>query len=153
MSEMRLRPKSDYLEKANWEQLYILCEHWQKEIAFYKDELRFLRRLVSRYFLWLEHEENIAKANALVVDIKKTEQETEWLDQAIQRHMSHISDLMRNAFSRDEAEFREDHTELEDKMAGYLQLFRKLKSEVFAVSEYIMETEELPEKMPYKTRS
>lgn len=153
MNTTPLKPKSDYLEKKDWEQLYILCEHWQKEIAFYKDELRFLRRLISKYFLWLENEENIAKANALIVDIKKTEQETEWIDQAIQRHMSHISDLMQNAFSRDEEEFREDHTELEEKMTNYLQLFRKLKSEVFAVSEFIMETEELPEKMPYKTRS
>lgn len=153
MTYMRLRPKSDFLETGDWEQLYVLSEHWQSDMAFYKDELKFLRNLIDKYFLWLVLEENISKANALTVDIKKAQLEEEWLDQAIIRHMSHIADIVKNEFPKDEKAFRDEHTLLEDKMVDFVQLYRKLKSEVFTVTEYIMETEELSERMPYKTRS
>jgi len=153
MNDMRLRPKSDYLQTANWEQLYVLSEHWRDDMGFYLDELKFFRNLINKYFLWLSKDENVAKAEAIFADVKKATQEANWLEEAIITHMRHISDLLKNAFSLDAAEFREEHGLLEDKMVDFTKLFRKLKSEVFAVTEYIMETEDLPERMPYKTRS
>ena len=153
MNDMRLRPKSDYLQTATWEQLYVLSEHWRTDMGFYLDELKFFQKLINKYFLWLAKEENIVKAEAISVDVKKATQEAKWLEEAITTHMRHISDLLKNAFSRDAAEFREEHGLLEDKMVDFTKLFRKLKGEVFAVTEYIMETEDLPERMPYKTRS
>lgn len=152
MNDMRLRPKSDYMKTASWEQLYVLSEHWRDNMGFYLDELRFFQKLINKYFLWLAKEENIAKAEAISVDVKKATQEARWLEEAITVHMRHISDLMKNAFSRDATEFRKDHAVLEDKMVDFTKLFRKLKAEVFAVTEYIMETEELPTKMPYQSR-
>jgi len=153
MNDMRLRPKSDYLKTANWEQLYVLSEHWRDDMGFYLDELKFFRKLINKYFLWLAKDENIVKAEAIFVDVKKATDEAKWLENAITEHMRHISDLMKNAFSRDATEFRDDHAILEDKMVEFTKLFRKLKAEVFAVTEYIMETEDLPERMPYKSRS
>ncbi|NND16374.1 MAG: hypothetical protein HKN89_08625 [Eudoraea sp.] len=153
MNDMRLRPKSDYLKTANWEQLYVLCEHWRDDMGFYLDELKFFQKLINKYFLWLAKDENVAKAEAIFVDVKKGTLEAKWLEGAICEHMRHISDLMKNAFSRDAQEFRQDHAVLEDKMVEFTKLFRKLKAEVFAVTEYIMETEDLPARMPYKERS
>lgn len=146
MTEMRIRPKTDYLKTADWEQLYILTEHWHSDMGFYMDEMRFLHKLVDKYFCWITMDENRTKANAIAIDIKKTQQEAIWLKESIEKHLKHISDLVKHRTARDDAEFREEHMLLEDHMADFAKLFRKLKAEVFAVTEFIMETEELPER-------
>ena len=146
MTEMRLRPKTDYLNTADWEQLYILTEHWHSDVLFYLDELRFLKKLVNKYFIWITQDENRTKASAIAIDINKAHQEAIWLKDSIEKHLKHISELVKHRLARDDGEFREEHILLEDHMVDYTKLFRKLKGEVFAVTEYIMETEELPER-------
>ena len=146
MTEMRMRPKTDYLKTADWEQLYILTEHWHSDMGFYMDELRFLHKLVDQYFMWITMDENRTKANAIAIDIRKTQQEAIWLKASIEKHLKHISDLVKHRTARDDAEFREEHILLEDHMVDFAKLFRKLKAEVFAVTEFIMETEELPDR-------
>ena len=146
MAELRLRPKTDYLRTAAWEQLYILTEHWHSDMGFYLDELRFFHKLVDKYFMWITIDENRTKAEAIAIDIHKTEQEAIWLKDSIEKHLKHISDLVKHRRARDDSEFREEHILLEDHMVNFVKLFRKLKGEVFAVTEFIMETEELPER-------
>lgn len=146
MTDMRIRPKTDFLKTADWEQLYILSEHWHSDMDFYLDELRFFHKLVDKYFMWITMDENRTKASAIAIDIEKSQQEAIWLKDAIVKHLKHISDLVKHRTKRDDSEFREEHILLEDHMVDFAKLFRKLKAEVFAVTEYIMETEELPER-------
>ena len=146
MAEMRMRPKTDYLRTAAWEQLYILTERWHSDMAFYLDEIRFFHKLVNKYFMWITIDENRAKAEAIGIDIRKTEQDATWLKESIVKHLKHISDLVKHRRARDDSEFREEHILLEDHMVNFAKLFRKLKAEVFAVTEFIMETEQLPDR-------
>ena len=69
MSELRLRPKSDYLHTAAFEELYVLGEHWQSVMEFYHLELDFLKKLIDKYFIWLLKDEHIAKVQVIVNEI------------------------------------------------------------------------------------
>lgn len=45
MENFSLRPKGDFTWSAEYQQLYILTEHWESDLQFYKDDLQFLHHL------------------------------------------------------------------------------------------------------------
>lgn len=51
MENLGIRPKGDFSWTAEYQQLYILSEHWLSELQFYKDELKFLNHLIDKYFI------------------------------------------------------------------------------------------------------
>jgi uncharacterized protein (DUF3820 family) len=55
MENLSLRPKGDFSYTAEYQQLYILAEHWKSDLEFYKDDLRFLHHLIDEYFVWFAH--------------------------------------------------------------------------------------------------
>lgn len=143
MTDLSIRPKSDYLHTADWQQLYVLTEHWQKDMEFYKDELRFLYKLVDKYFIWLVDDEHIRMVQNIVNEIRLDERKGNEIREAIKLHLRHLESLMQNAFSQDEQKFRDEHSELEDALAQYAKDFRDIKKTVFQATELVMESEKL----------
>lgn len=140
---MRIRPKSDYLHTASWEQLYALGEFWQNELAFYQDEMTFFHDLIDKYFMWLMEEPNIEKVQTLIRQLRKSHEKSVELIQKVNKHQMHFEELMENAFSHDEQKFREEHAQLEDEISAFVEGARNLKKEVFSVTENVMENERL----------
>ncbi len=143
MTELRIRPNNDYLHTATWQELYVLGEHWQSDIAFYKDELRFLHHLVNKYFIWLLKDEPIQKVQTMAINIEKANKEAKRLDEKITRHLRHLGLLMENVFSHDEEQFRIDHARLEKELVEFNNTSRQVKKEVFAITEHMMASEKL----------
>lgn len=141
--ELRIRPKSDFLLKAGWEELYVLTEYWENDMEYYTDELRFLRNLVGKYLIWLLKDENIDKARSIYNRIKETEEEKEKIHEKIKKHLHHLTELIQDSDMKDEERFRNDHIELEEKVADLAKKFRSIKQEVFSITEHIMESEKL----------
>lgn len=141
--ELRIRPKSDFLLKAGWEELYVLTEYWKNDMEYYTDELRFLRNLVGKYLIWLLKDENIDKARSIYNRIKETEDEKEQIHEKIKKHLHHLTELIQDPEMKDEERFRNDHIELEEKVAALAKKFRTIKQEVFSITEHIMESEKL----------
>ena len=140
---MRIRPKSDYLNTASWDSLYVLTEHWQKDVDFYKDELRFMSGLISKYFIWMTKDENISKVQKIVVSLKTIENQLKEMDDKLKKHLKSIGLLMENAFSHDEQEFRDEHVQLEEDLVEFMNDYKKLKRDVFTITEHVMESEKL----------
>ncbi len=59
MNEYRMRPKDSYLQNSQWQELYVLTEHWKSDLLFYKDDLKFLHHLLDKYFIWITKTENL----------------------------------------------------------------------------------------------
>ena len=55
------------IEEVKWQELYVLTDHWKSDLAFYKDDLRFLHHLIDKYIIWITKDENLN----MVQDIKK----------------------------------------------------------------------------------
>lgn len=143
MNKMRIRPKSDYLQTASWENIYVLSEHWQSDLYFFRDEIRFLDTLFSKYFIWMTKEENISKIQNLVTQLEGLKKKNEELSNQLNTQFSHITLLMENAFSHDDQKFRDEHEKLEENITKFFKDFRALKKEVFEIMEHVLESEKL----------
>ncbi len=45
--------------EVNWQELYILTDHWKSDLEFYKDDLRFLHHLIDKYIIWITKDDNL----------------------------------------------------------------------------------------------
>jgi len=139
--EFRSRPKSNYLLDAEWQELHALTSHWQSDIVFFGDELRFIDILIDKYFTSLVDKENIAATKnvaAKLSDIRKTH---ESLYQKVLKHLRHIENLMVDPFALDAAAFRNEHQMLEDELVAFVKDFRDIKNRVFQLTDRIVKTE------------
>ena len=55
------------IREINWQELYILTDHWKSDLDFYKDDLRFLHHLIDKYIIWITKDDNLN----MVKDIEK----------------------------------------------------------------------------------
>ena len=139
--EFRTRPKSNYLLDAEWQELHALTTHWQSDMVFFGDELRFIDLLIDKYFTSLVDKENIAVTKdvaAKLSDIKKT---YESLYQKVLKHLRHIENLMVNPFGLDASTFRNEHAILEDELVAFVKNFRDVKQRVFQLTDRVVKTE------------
>jgi len=141
--ELRIRPKTDYLHQAGWQELYVLTKHWRSDMEFYSDELRFMCNLVDKYFKWLIKDENIGLVQTLTTKLIETDSRQKEIIEKIDMHLSHLDELIENSFLRDSQQFRDEHAILEDRMTAFITAFRKTKKEVFAITEQVMKTGKL----------
>ena len=125
----------------NWQMLYILTEHWQSDLAFFEDELRFFRSLVDKYFFSLIDEETIAKTRLLVAGLSSLEKRRASLERKIQEHLKHLANFLENPFPYNAKHFRDEHARLEVVVAAYLKNFRQTKKDIFGFVEHVMESE------------
>jgi hypothetical protein len=124
--EYRLRPKSDYLMLAPWEELYRLTEQWKKDLSFYEDELQFLKDLVLLNSM--KSDSSVAKLKELVNDSLT---QLRLLIAQTDQHLGHLGRVIKEADNREDLLFREEHDVLEDNINAFLQAFRLLKQKLF----------------------
>jgi len=139
--EFRTRPKSNYLLDAEWQELHALTSHWQSDIVFFGDELRFIDLLIDKYFTSLVDQENITVTKDVaskLSDIKKT---YESLHEKVLKHLRHIENLMVNPFALDASAFRNEHQTLEDELVAFVKGFRNVKGRVFQLTDRVVKTE------------
>ncbi len=142
-TDFRIRPKSDYLHTASWEELYILTKHWLSDMNFFKDEMQFLNNLIGRYFIWMAEKDNFHEAQVITAKIIELDKTEEALSAAIKKHKADLALLMEKAFTNENESFRREHVKLEDDLAKFTDTFRKVKKEVFDFSEKAIENDKL----------
>lgn len=141
--DFSLRPKSDYLNQASFADLVALTGHWLSDLVFYGDEIKFLKHLVDKYFIWLTQEKYITSVEMLMVKLNEfSKVQQEFLAKSC-KHYRHLEELEENPFSHDEQCFREEHSRLEDDIARFTKAFRVMKQEVISLSEEAISEEKL----------
>jgi hypothetical protein len=139
--EFRTRPKSDYLLNADWQELYILTEHWNSDIDFFLYELSFLETLFDKNFSHLFDNENSNEAKisaGQLVDLKARHKK---LQDRIRHHLIHITQFLKNSAAQDESQFRNEHVQLEDELTDFVKRFREVKHKIFKLVERISKSE------------
>jgi DNA gyrase/topoisomerase IV subunit A len=134
MQEFRFRPKSEFMNEASWQELYM---------KFFEDESRFLHNLIDKYFIWLTQDENISTVQRLASRIRALDKGRDGANSRLKLHLSHLASLENNTSELDHNAFRIEHQELEDEISSYVKEFRKVKTEVFSITESVMDSEKL----------
>ncbi len=141
MENLSIRPKGDFIWTAEYQQLYIVAEHWFTDLQFFKVELKFLNHLFDKYFIMIVHKENLDGVRALALDLSNVGKQCDSLISKVEKHLHHLSELIDDPFKYDSHVFRSDHEELENNLAAFVKHFRGVKAAVFDVSEDVIEKE------------
>lgn len=143
MSDFRSRPKDQYIHEADWQQLYVLTEHWKSDLSFYEEDLKFLHHLIDKYFMWISKKEHIDMVREIEVNLLATDEQCGSMLNRVNKHLHHLAELMDNSFANDSNKFRKEHAQLEDDIATFVKTFRSNRKEIFTVTDYLMDTEKL----------
>jgi hypothetical protein len=141
MNELRLRPKNDYLYTAKWEDLFFLAEHWQSDHSFYKDELRFLTHLITKYFILMSKEEKLSDVQQMLTELSKLELQQKVISTNIKKNLTDLGLLIENNFNDDQLKFRKDYLHCENELMTFIEAVKKLKKELFTITEQILKSE------------
>ncbi|WP_297694538.1 hypothetical protein [uncultured Eudoraea sp.] len=130
--------------EVKWQELYILTDHWKSDLDFYKDDLRFLHHLIDKYIIWITKDENLNMVQDIKKNLFEIQNKSADLMKEVNIHQGNLGLMVENPVQSSNPQFLEDHGILEDKMANFVKLFRSNRKEVFNITEYIIDSEELP---------
>jgi hypothetical protein len=121
--------------------MFIIGEHWKSDVEFFNEELDFLRRLVDKHYSTLVDEANMERTKSLISMLGETQKRSDILLQDVQSHMTHVSALFENPFAHDAQECKDEHENLETRVANFSRDFRSVKREAFALGKLAIESE------------
>jgi len=124
----------------NWGAFFVLGEQWQSDLQFYEDELRFMRSLVDKYFIWLIEDHHIDATKAMALQLTRLEKGRQDLDQRVSDHMKNLAALAENPLSRESQVSNDEHGALERAIADFLKEFRVTKKGLFELTEQVIES-------------
>ncbi|MCK5441798.1 MAG: hypothetical protein KAJ23_07905 [Maribacter sp.] len=143
MNEYRSKPKGKYIQEAYWQELYVLAEHWKSDLQFYRDDLRFLHHLIEKYFMWITKSENLDLVKEIMLDLFDVTTKCKDLLEKVGKHLIQVGHLVENPNEADTGIFKMEHKHLEDEIAHLIESFRENRREVFAITEYVIDSEDL----------
>lgn len=126
-----------------WQALYVLTEHWQSDLEFYKDDLRFLHHLVDKYVIWITKSENLEIVREIMLSVNDLKKKGFKLIEKVADHKHNLAMLEKDATKERWEKVKTDHGEMENAMYNFVKEFRANRKEVFRITEYIIDSEEL----------
>lgn len=126
------------------EQLYTLTKHWNSDMHFFRDDLIFLHKLLVSYFIWIAKDENYKVASKMKNDLLKLKERCQDLLKKTDKHREQIGKMITEKIE-DSRVFGLEHEHLEDEIANFVKNFRRNRLELFKITEYIKDTDKLPE--------
>lgn len=143
MNNHRNGPKGEYSKEGPWQEIYVLTERWKLDLQFYKDDLRFLHHLIDKYLIWITKTENLDLVREIKVNLSETVKKCKDLLDKVGKHLIQVGYLVEKPNEKDAGIFKMEHEHLEDEMIDFVKSFRENRKEVFAITEYIMDSEKL----------
>ena len=143
MENYRSRPMGSYIQDTDWEELYILTKHWKSDLLFYKQDLRFLHKLLNKYVIWITKKENLTAVKNIGQSVLKDKEISEDLIKRVDEHLKHIAQTIDDPFKHDSRIFRTEHQQLEDEIAKFYKTVRENRQQVFTITEHVIDSESL----------
>lgn len=143
MNKQTKNSELDFLENGPWDELYVLTEHWKSDIEFYRDDLRFLHHLIEKYFIWITKPENLELVKELQQGLFGLNKKSDDLREKTGKHLIQLGKLVENPNSGNAGVIKTEHEHLEEEIADFVKEFRRNRKEVFVLTEYIIDSEDL----------
>ncbi|EPR73788.1 hypothetical protein ADIWIN_1148 [Winogradskyella psychrotolerans RS-3] len=143
MNKFRIRPKDDYIQEANWEQLFVLTEHWKSDLEFYLLDLEFLQHIIDKYFIRMASKKDIDDVREIETILVETTNNCSHLETKIAKHLIYLGNLIDDPFKNDSHAFRAKHEQLEDNIALFVKSFRKSRNDVFMITKRVLDGDTL----------
>lgn len=122
--------------------MYVLAARWNSDLRFFEDELRFLRKLLDNYYLWLTDDGNISRAGKVSVTIGRACRQCALIGKNVAVHLHRLAAAMASEDIQCRGNHLVFHSELESAMADFCKAFRDVRTQVFALTSHVLELEE-----------
>ena len=123
--ELRNPPPNSFLQNAEWQELHVHAVHWQSDMSFFADELRFLNILFDKYFAAFIDEENMEKTKSVASRVSHVQSEHQKLTGHINGHLRNIEDLIKETSAENASALRAVHTSLQEDIAAFFKAFKE----------------------------
>jgi hypothetical protein len=133
----------DFAADPKWQELYVLTEHWQSDMEFYKDDLLFLHHLVDKYMIWITRSENLELVKEIMFNVRSLQKRCHYLITEVIEHRHNLAMLEKDATKESWDKVKNDHEVMENSISQFVKEFRANRKEVFRITEYVIDTEEL----------
>lgn len=143
MNNYRTNPKGQFIQEANWEELYILTKHWKSDMQFFYDDLRFLRTLIGKYIIWITKKEHLEMVRTIEIQLFDLTNRCDDLLQKVSHHFKQLGTIIKAGGIVESRLFRLEHEHLENEIAEFVKSFRKNRNETFQITEYIVDVERI----------
>jgi hypothetical protein len=98
---------------------------------------------VDKYLIWITKKENLEIVNTIRKKEFSLGVQCANLLEEINKHLNEGALILKNSNTSPLGNYRKNHLSLENAMAQFVKEFRENRKEVFKVTEYIMDSEEL----------
>lgn len=143
MNTIKDRMKSYPEQTTNWEQLYVLTEHWKSDMQFYTDDLHFLNKLIDKYYIWIDKADHLREINQSRAALQSHQKKSKDLQEKIGKHMVQLGYLIENPQRADAGLINKEHLHLEEELTDFYKVFNDLRKVIRAKTEKLMNEEEL----------
>ena len=126
-----------------WQGLYQRAEGWQSNLAFHRDELRFFKRILDKYFILLISDTKLDEMRKMSVDTAHKENEVQKLASDCKILFRNIGEFIDLKSSHNEEALRQDFNALERGCNEFETSFKELKTLVFKITEHMLRSEKL----------
>lgn len=122
-----------------WESLYAITRHWQSDLQFYRDEIRFLRNLTDKRLVWVSDDQLIVKLRTVGNTLTELTLERQELEKKLTEHFKRVSAADAARLDQALSDFQIEHALLEEDFATFTRKFRNLKKSLFVLAEQSVE--------------
>lgn len=130
------------LKDGPWDELYVLTKYWIADLEFYRDDLRFLEHLISKYFIWINKEDNLKLFENLKTSLLHLDRTAGDLQEKVKEHFLRLGYMVEDWNRKDASIIKTEHEHLEEEMAQFVKLFRSGRKEAFAITKRVLGAEE-----------
>lgn len=127
-----------YWKYATPEELHRHSKIWLSEIAFWKDELTFMLKLVNSHFVFFVDEKRLRETLSLTRGIRAIKQELAAMEDSIAAHEKRLKRLLQLQGRKREEDYRNEHGSLEKIMGAFLKRYRVLKKALFSEADKVL---------------
>jgi hypothetical protein len=141
MKNYRIKPTADYIKVANWDELYILLEHWRNDVAFYLFDIKFIETLIEYHFSQLLEYENLDELRELQLEIFQLKNQCKYITERIELNLKSIVKIIDKKYKHDTNAFRIENEQLEDDIIEFINNERASKQVLFSMIKNVLENE------------
>ncbi|WP_396602027.1 hypothetical protein [Algibacter sp. R77976] len=139
MDDFRNRPKENFIQEANWNELYLLTESWKNDLDFYLFEIKFMESLIENRFSELLLFENLDELRELQIDVYELKNQCEHLLNNSKNNLESIVDIINDTYILNTSRFRSENEQLEENIIHFINKEREIKRCIFSMIKNILE--------------
>jgi len=123
------------------QELYISSKHWQSDISFVADEVRFFKNVIGKYFKADNPQSQGAQMHHCKMMIVRLQEEIITLKIKVIAYLNFLGPYIGNPEKKIDINLIEKHSVLENEIKALFESVKLLKVDLFSLTENVMDEE------------